>query len=63
MTGVRNGVIAKFRQEVPWLIGIHCVAHKLELAILDGTKDVLYFADLTEMVKVFANIIITRLRL
>ena len=40
MTGVRNGVIAKLRQEVPWLIGIHCIAHKFELAILDGIKDV-----------------------
>ena len=51
MTGVRNGVIAKFRRDVLWLIGIHCVAHKLELAILDGIKDVQYFADLTEMLK------------
>ena len=51
MTGVRNGVIAKMRQDVPWLIGIHCVAHNLELAILDGIKDVQYFADLTEMLK------------
>ena len=29
MTGVTNGVIAKMRQDVPWLIGIHCVAHNL----------------------------------
>ena len=42
MTGVRNGVIAKLRQDVSWLIGIHCVAHKLELAVLDGIKDVQY---------------------
>lgn len=51
MTGVRNGVIAKLRQDVSWLIGIHCVAHKLELAVLDGIKDIQYFADLTEMLK------------
>ena len=51
MTGVSNGVIAKLRQDVPWLIGIHCVAHKLELAVLDGIKDVQYFAVLTEMLK------------
>jgi len=51
MTGVRNGVIAKLRQDVSWLVGIHCVAHKLELAVLDGIKDVQYFADLTEMLK------------
>ena len=51
MTGVRNGVIAKLRQDVPWLIRIHCVAHKLELAVLDGIKDVQYFADLTAMLK------------
>ena len=38
MTGVRNGVVAKLREDIPWpwLLGVHCVAHKLELAILDG---------------------------
>ena len=48
---MRNGVVAKLRQDVPWLVGIHCVAHKLELAILDGIKDVQYFDDLTEVLK------------
>ena len=28
---------------IPWLIGVHCVAYNLELAVLDGIKDVQYF--------------------
>ena len=38
-TGVRNGVVAKLTQSIPWLLGIHCIAHNLELAILDGLKE------------------------
>ena len=38
-TEVRNGVVAKLKQSIPWLLGIHCIAHNLELAILDGLKE------------------------
>ena len=51
MTGVRNGVIAKLHQDVPWLISIHCAFHKLELAILNGIKDMQCFADIMEKLK------------
>ena len=33
-TGVCNGV-AKLKQSVPWLLGIHCIGRNLELVILD----------------------------
>lgn len=29
--GRLNGVVAKLRAEIPWLLGVHCVAHRLEL--------------------------------
>ncbi|XP_032362926.1 zinc finger protein 862-like [Etheostoma spectabile] len=32
MTGVNNGVVAKLRADRPNVLGIHCMAHKLELA-------------------------------
>lgn len=38
-TGVCNGVVAKLKQSIPWFFGIHCIAHNLELAILDGLKE------------------------
>ena len=38
-TGVHNGVVANLKQSVPWLLGIHCIAHNLELAILGCIKD------------------------
>ena len=36
---VYTGVVAKLKQSVPWLLGIHCIAHNLELVILDCIKD------------------------
>ena len=39
MTGCRGGVVAKLRQSVaPTIVGIHCFAHRLELAIHDVIK-------------------------
>lgn len=37
--GSKTGVIAKIRQEVSNILQTHCVAHKLELAILDAVKE------------------------
>lgn len=31
--GVKSGVIAMLRRDVPWLVGIHCLSHRLELAL------------------------------
>ena len=40
MTGRKGGVGALLRQEQPALITIHCIAHRLELAIKDAAKTV-----------------------
>ena len=50
-TGVRNGVVAKLKQSVPWLLGIHCIAHNLELAILDSIKDEILLMSLRDMLQ------------
>jgi hypothetical protein len=36
--GQKGGVIAKIRDVIPDVMGLHCVAHKLELAAHDATK-------------------------
>ena len=38
MTGVKNGVVSKLSADRPHVLGIHCLAHKLELAFSDGIK-------------------------
>lgn len=50
-TCVRNGVVAKLKQSVPWLLGFHCIAHNLELAILDGIKDEILLMSLRDMLQ------------
>ena len=42
MMGSKSGVATRIQQSFPWVIPIHCVAHKLELGILDGVKAVKY---------------------
>ena len=42
MLGLRGRVAALLKQDVPHLIAMHCVAHRLELSILDVVKDVIY---------------------
>ena len=37
--GVNNGVFTKLAEDMPWMMGIHCVAHRLELAAKDGFKN------------------------
>lgn len=37
--GTSNGVVAKLRVEMPWLVGVHCIPHRLDLSVLDALKD------------------------
>ena len=34
-----RGMVTQLKQDMPWLVGVHCVAHRLELAIKDAVKD------------------------
>ena len=46
--GVRRGVAARLRVEMPWLVGIHCFNHRLELAAKDAFAKT-YIDDVTTM--------------
>lgn len=35
MLGERNGVFALLKQEIPHIIKVHCIAHRLELSFAD----------------------------
>ena len=45
MTGRKNGVIAKLRALCPIVCAVHCVAHRLQLAIVHASKSVDYFKE------------------
>ena len=43
--GIYNGVLTQLQRERQWLISIHCVNHRLELAIKDAMSEVASFID------------------
>ena len=51
MCGSRGGVTALLKKDVPHLIAVHCVAHRLELSILDVIKDISYIGKFESVVK------------
>ena len=48
--GVNRGLAALLRKEMPWLIAIHCLSHRLELAAKDTFKST-YMSEVTDLVK------------
>lgn len=36
--GKINGVLTKLQERVPWMLKVHCVAHRLELRLKDAFK-------------------------
>ena len=40
--GCRGGLDVLLKEDIPYLVQIHCVAHKLELGVLDACKGVQY---------------------
>lgn len=51
MMGRQNGVLKKIKDDVPHLIEMHCVAHKLELGILDAFKDESILTELKDLLQ------------
>ena len=49
--GRLNGVVAKLHVEIPWLLGVHCIAHRLELSVLDAHKDEEQLKNVQEMLQ------------
>ena len=38
MTGVNNGMVVRIKEDRTYILGIHCMAHRLELSYKDATK-------------------------
>lgn len=51
MMGEKTGVAARLKSRVPHIITLHCIAHKLELAVLDAVKDCPYLIVFEETLK------------
>uniref|UniRef100_A0AAZ1X1X8 C17orf113 probable zinc finger domain-containing protein n=1 Tax=Oreochromis aureus TaxID=47969 RepID=A0AAZ1X1X8_OREAU len=51
MMGEKTGVAGRLKQRIPHIITIHCVAHKLELAVLDSVKGCEYLVKFEDTLK------------
>lgn len=36
--GQKAGMMKKLQEDIPWLLPVHCVSHRLELAVKDALK-------------------------
>ena len=36
--GKKKGLVALIKQDIPWVIGVHCLSHRLELSLRDAFK-------------------------
>ena len=45
MMGHKGGVAALLKADVPHLVEIHCVAHRLQLSVLDAIRDNSYISE------------------
>lgn len=49
--GVRGGLATLMKNEgIDWLVPVHCVSHKLELAIADALKPTTVFSEINDMI-------------
>ena len=51
MRGRHNGLCARLTAEVPGLLSVHCVAHDLQLAIMDAAKELPYMLHFDDTLK------------
>ena len=47
--GKHNGVATQLKRLRPWLLVIHCINHRLELAIMDGFKTDAAFSEVNKI--------------
>lgn len=40
--GRHSGVYTQMKEDMPWLVGVHCIAHKLELAAKDCFRNTFF---------------------
>lgn len=53
MTGSKNGVIKKLRDDLdrPFILGVHCSAHRLELAFKDACKSIPLYTKISQLME------------
>ncbi|XP_052241384.1 zinc finger protein 862-like [Dreissena polymorpha] len=51
MMGCKSGVSALMKEKNPRIVSIHCVAHKLELGVLDAVRSIDYLLKFEDIVK------------
>lgn len=51
MMGEKTRVAGRLKQRIPYVITIHCVAQKLELAVLDSVKGCEYLVKFEDILK------------
>lgn len=51
MVGHKSGLVTLLKRDVPNCISVHCVAHRLQLAILDATGKIDYLSEFDRTVK------------
>ena len=51
MLGCHGGVAAKLTKDIPHLVVIHCVAHRLQLAVLDSLKAVPFMQEVEKTLR------------
>ena len=55
MLGCRNGLAVKLKGDIPHLVEIHCVAHRLELASVAAIKGIKQVQDIRDLLKGLSN--------
>ncbi|CAI5476524.1 unnamed protein product [Closterium sp. Yama58-4] len=58
MTGKKNGVVALLRKRCPWLVAVHCVAHREALAAKDAAKSFKEFNVIDKMIRQTAELLV-----
>jgi hypothetical protein len=51
MLGKNNGLMEKLKRDMPDLISTYCIAHKLNLAVLNSIKDVPFVSEIETAIK------------
>nr|XP_054763515.1 zinc finger protein 862-like [Lytechinus pictus] len=53
--GRKEGVLKQLEAEMPWIVGTHCVAHRLELAAKDAYKDTYFTKEIDVILASYAS--------
>ena len=57
MKGIRSGVAARIRKDVPQALPVHCLAHCLNLCLQDAGKQINLLRDAIQLVREIVQLI------